>query len=232
LAYNEDKVSDETNKRPSLMEKRVKVFHDELAARRFHYTLYDKRKIWGRLKAEENIWLGHQIVGLENAVVLDAGCGPGPHIGLVLEKGAKRVIALDFSSNMLLLVRETYQDERIERICADLRYLPLREETVDYILCLDTLHHLKGENLKIALLGLLHSARGGSSLFIDIKNKGNPVLAWRYRKKENSYLPGTAVTRREIRVIISGLSVIEKEKGIGFALKSLSPYIIFKLRKL
>jgi len=214
------------------MEKRVKVFHDELAARRSHSTLYDKRKIWGRLKAQENVWLSHEIVGLADAVVLDAGCGPGPHIGLVLEKGAKRVIALDFSSNMLLLVRETYQDERVERICADLRYLPLREGAVDCVLCLDTLHHLKGENRRVALLGLLNSARGGSSIYIDIKNRGNPVLAWRYRKKENSYLPGTAATRKEIRNIISGLSVIEKEKGIGFALKFLSPYIIFRLRRL
>lgn len=232
MACNEDKTSGGAVERPSLMEKRVKVFHDELAARRLHFTLYDKRKIWGRLKAEENVWLGHEIRGLANSVVLDAGCGPGPHIGLVLEKGAKRVIALDFSSNMLLLVREAYQDERVERLCADLRYLPLREGAIDCILCLDTLHHLKGENLRIALHGLLHSARGGSSLFIDIKNRGNPVLAWRYRNKESSYLPGTAATRKEIKDITSGLSIIEKEKGIGFALKSISPYIIFRLRRL
>jgi hypothetical protein len=103
---------------------------------------------------------------------------------------------------------------------------------VDYVICLDTLHHLKGENRRAAILNLLNSAKRGATILIDIKNKNNPVLYWQYRKRGNSYLPTEASTKREIKQIISSLSIIEKEKGIGFPLKIISPYIVFKLRRL
>jgi SAM-dependent methyltransferase len=214
------------------MEKQVKAFHDELAARRAHHSLYDKRKVWGRLKAEETDWLNHEIESLAGNIVLDAGCGPGPHIGLALEKGASQVIAMDFSQKMLILVAERYHDKRVERLCCDLRHTPLRDGVVDYVICLDTLHHLKGENRRTAILNLLNSAKGGATILIDIKNRNNPVLLWRYRKRGNFYLPTEASTEREIKQIVSSLSIIEKEKGIGFPLKIISPYIIFKLRRL
>jgi len=68
--------------------------------------------------------------------ILDAGCGSGEFA----RKLAKNtIVALDIQKQLLKEIK----GESIHKICADVQYLPLRENSIDYVLSLSLIEHLK-----------------------------------------------------------------------------------------
>jgi ubiquinone/menaquinone biosynthesis C-methylase UbiE len=49
--------------------------------------------------------------------VLDVGCGSGPYSVDFARRGARRVVGVDFSSNMLALAREEARRHEVEEVC-------------------------------------------------------------------------------------------------------------------
>lgn len=63
--------------------------------------------------------------------VLDAGCGPGGSLDILLEHGLNRVLGLDIDRDFLRSARSS----RCPVIQADLCRLPLAEDSVDLVIC-------------------------------------------------------------------------------------------------
>ncbi len=88
------------------------------------------------------------------ARVLDVGCGNGRHVSALLDQNA-RAIGLDFSRSLLLLARQ--RDLRglsgpVPWIEGEAEAIPLRDGSVDAVLCVAVLHHLPTVPNRIAAL--------------------------------------------------------------------------------
>jgi ubiquinone/menaquinone biosynthesis C-methylase UbiE len=82
------------------------------------------------------------------AVLLDAGCGPGTYSRVLLGDGYN-VIALDYSENMILRARrkltETSSDGRggsVMFAVSGVEQLPIRANALDLVLCLGVFQHI------------------------------------------------------------------------------------------
>jgi len=71
-------------------------------------------------------------------VIVDVGCGAGAFSRALARQG-RLVIALDIEERLLREIENPY----IEKVCADAHHLPLRDGSVDCVLCLSLLEHLK-----------------------------------------------------------------------------------------
>jgi len=77
------------------------------------------------------------IGNVENAKILDAGCGPGLFSEHFVSDNS--VIGVDFSYNMLTLARK----KGIHSVQADLLKLPFPKNSFDLIFCIETVQHFE-----------------------------------------------------------------------------------------
>lgn len=96
---------------------------------------------------------------LKGRTVLDVGCGKGRAASLALERGARRVVAADFSLAML-----AGADRRARRLACDVRALPFRTAGFDAVVCALVLGHVA--ELESALASLAAVTRSGGWLVI------------------------------------------------------------------
>ena len=94
--------------------------------------------------------------------ILDAGCGTGTHLGLMLRSGSSPV-GLDLSRGMLNVTRGKYPSVPLAQ--ADLNdQLPVRRRAFDAVLCALVGEHLS--NLRLLFREIADSlARGGRFVF-------------------------------------------------------------------
>jgi len=79
----------------------------------------------------------HRLGGKANwgkQLALDIGCGPGRLSGVLLSANF-RTVGIDVSHEMCKASMKRYRQADFEAICADARYLPLKPNTFDHILC-------------------------------------------------------------------------------------------------
>ena len=104
------------------------------------------------------------IPDVDGANVLDLGCGFGWLCRWARENGAKEVLGVDLSANMLTEARKFPQDPAIAYQLADLDILELPPNTYDVAVSSLTLHYLK--NLSGLVAQVYQSLRpGGSFVF-------------------------------------------------------------------
>lgn len=110
-------------------------FFDELAPR------------WDGLKpprdCQPGIERGLALVGsLSGATVVDLGCGTGLLEGYLLPGiGDGRIVAVDFSAEMLALARARHGTDRITWICRDVLETGLPDASTDVVLCFNAFPH-------------------------------------------------------------------------------------------
>jgi len=109
--------------------------------------------------------------------ILDAGCGKGRFAVNFLKCGAQFVLALDISVDMLRITKWRLRGSRLinkngEVVVGDIERLPLRDESFDATVCLETLIHL--QNPQSALWELKRVTRAGGLLFVDVTS-ANPL---------------------------------------------------------
>ena len=68
---------------------------------------------------------------MSGASVVDFGCGTGRYLRRALSKGARLILGIDFSRNMLRVASEKYGNETLSLIQSDLRQLPLSPDMFD-----------------------------------------------------------------------------------------------------
>jgi ubiquinone/menaquinone biosynthesis C-methylase UbiE len=147
--------------------------------------------------------------------VLDVGCGTGillPHLSeKVKEKGS--VIALDFSWNMIFEAKNKSDRSEEEKphlhfINASVEALPLKDQTIDYITCLDTFAHVTDQEKALYVMG--RALKRGGKLFL-AHTLGRKELAERHKlvggEVEHDTLPGDDKMREMMKNV--GLKDIE-----------------------
>lgn len=138
-------------------------------------NIYDDKKFF-----EEYIRLPRQVHGLGDATewpsfrslipdvcgakVLDLGCGFGWHCRWARENGAKEVLGVDVSENMLTRAKGFPQDHAITYQRADLETLELPPNTYQVAISSLTLHYLKNLSGLVAQVYQSLTA-GGSFIF-------------------------------------------------------------------
>jgi malonyl-CoA O-methyltransferase len=84
-----------------------------------------------RLMEVEEHAVRELLPSVSGRAVLDAGCGTGRYLNLLSQAGAADLVGVDRSADMLRFVRT--RAARLVR--ADLRCLPLRDRSVDVVVC-------------------------------------------------------------------------------------------------
>ena len=70
--------------------------------------------------------------------ILDLGCGPGTYLYEILKENNKdQIIGIDFSYEMLVFGRSEYKLRNL--ICADMRYLPITDNSFELLYCMGVL---------------------------------------------------------------------------------------------
>lgn len=106
--------------------------------------------------------LENHLAGLaENAIVLDLGCGHG---SFHYETCRCRVISMD----LVMPQRNGEPMTSVTPVCADSRYIPLRDASVDVVICHHTLEHFQEYKLALSEIARVLSAAGW--LWIAIPN--------------------------------------------------------------
>ena len=111
----------------------------------------------------------------KNALLLDAGCGPGFASALLKEIGYKRIIALDLIESFL-----NFLDlNSINPIVADMCFLPFRQKKFDAILSISSLQwiyrNINNKNMEQDLINLVKS-------FYHVLKKKSKVIVQFYPK--------------------------------------------------
>ena len=105
----------------------------------------------------------------KDKVVLDAGCGKGKHSVIAESFGAKAVAAVDYGRGSIESARRYIKEhakhpENIALIRADIRRLPFKPESFDYVYCIGVLHHLPSP--KEGFLKLVSLVKLGGSMSV------------------------------------------------------------------
>jgi malonyl-CoA O-methyltransferase len=145
--------------------------------------------------AEERAMLALLPAGLRNRAVLDAGCGSGRYLIHALRRGARRVVGVDLSAEMLARASAELRNENeqlrmssdrtnsqfsilnSQLLQASLTAIPLRDKWADLTISGLTIGHV--ERLDAALAELCRVTRpGGTILCSDFHPIGH-ALGWR-----------------------------------------------------
>ncbi|MBI5308964.1 MAG: class I SAM-dependent methyltransferase [Planctomycetes bacterium] len=106
--------------------------------------------------------------------------------------GKKVLIGIDRSDDLLKEAKRIFRDNAIEGV--DLMQgnafqLPFKSKAFDRVVCVNTLLNLPSlDAIETLILELMRVCKVGGKLLIDIRNRRNPYIRWRYRlhaKKEN-----------------------------------------------
>lgn len=93
------------------------------------------------------------------AVVVDIGCGPGTLCECLRLSGSNlQMIGVDASKSMILHAKDAYPE--CQFIQGRAEALPLPSESVDMVVCLNTLHHLPDVDLALAEMLRVLKPRG------------------------------------------------------------------------
>jgi ubiquinone/menaquinone biosynthesis C-methylase UbiE len=106
---------------------------------------------------------------LEGRTVVDLGCGTGLLEGHLLPRvGRGRVLAVDFSAEMLALARARHGSDRITWICRDVLDTPIADGSVDAVLCFDAFPHFPDPAATLREAARWLRARGALLVWHDV----------------------------------------------------------------
>jgi ubiquinone/menaquinone biosynthesis C-methylase UbiE len=97
--------------------------------------------------------------------VLDAACGTGPYVGMVIDAG-RQVVGVDQSTGMLAQARAKYPDVRFEQI--GLQELAF-DHGFDAAMCTDAMEHVPAEEWPLVLGNLRRAVRPGGHLYLTVE---------------------------------------------------------------
>jgi len=87
-------------------------------------------------------------------LVVDMGCGNGRHL-IICAENCKQVIGLDISIKLLYIVNNILIEKNLKNVFilhSDVTYVPIKNETVDAILYIASLHNIQGREKRIQSL--------------------------------------------------------------------------------
>jgi ubiquinone/menaquinone biosynthesis C-methylase UbiE len=149
--------------------------------------------------------------------VLDLPCGTGRFWSLLTEEKDRKIIACDYSQDMIdigMQHRPPTITKRISTLQSSAFQLDLPDGAVDNIFCIRLLHHIGNSKDRLRLLAEMHRV-ARSSVIISLWVDGN-VKSWRRSKLESKR------ARREYqnRFVIPRSQVEKEFEQAGFDIKA------------
>ena len=86
--------------------------------------------------------------------IVDMGCGNGRHL-IICAEYSKHVIGLDLSKELLFIAKNKMEEKNIKNaifLHSDVKFIPIKNETVDAILYIASLHNISGRHNRIQSL--------------------------------------------------------------------------------
>lgn len=108
-------------------------------------------------------------IGWKGKTVLDAGCGTGELPYLIAQKGALRVVGVDYSKEAIGVAQKTYALPNLSYVCEDIKKI---KGKFDVITTLGTLEHV--DDPLGVLRQLKRMLKPGGSLIVTCPNWTNP----------------------------------------------------------
>jgi len=90
----------------------------------------------------------------EEYTVVDIGCGNGRHL-FPCAKQCERTIGVDISRKLLRIVKNKIRKEQLNKIVlihSDMINIPIKDESVDAVMCIASIHNIKGKYQRIQSL--------------------------------------------------------------------------------
>ncbi|MGH7146275.1 MAG: class I SAM-dependent methyltransferase [Nitrospiraceae bacterium] len=87
------------------------------------------------------------VLNKSERVIVEVGCGTGMvTIKMAQRYRDRKILAIDFSPGCLVKLREKLSKQRLENVvplCADARYLPVKSNAADLVVCANLLQHFQ-----------------------------------------------------------------------------------------
>ncbi|MGN1212434.1 MAG: class I SAM-dependent methyltransferase [Christensenellales bacterium] len=141
---------------------REKNIYDNKA---FYQSYIEMRKT--KLNANELIeipTIKKMLPDLNGKTVLDIGCGYGEMSKYFIKKGAKKVVAIDISSNMINLAKKINSHKDIEYLVMNMENLSQLQQKFDFVFSSLAFHYIKDFDKLIADISNILN-KGGELLY-------------------------------------------------------------------
>jgi len=138
--------------------------YSKLEAADFSKTAGDKLR-----KDEADQYLFGLIPERLNGFILDLCCGNGKYSDVLCIRGAEMVVSMDASIDMLTQVENRQNEKALEQICpvqADMRNLPIKYQSFDFILFRHGLAYEPNTSIAGIMLSLRKSLKKGGVILI------------------------------------------------------------------
>ncbi|MFC2002706.1 class I SAM-dependent methyltransferase [Chloroflexota bacterium] len=115
--------------------------------------------------------------GLNNKdklVGLDLGCGLGWYSQKLSIEGYGNIIGLDFSENEIRIAKATYN--HLCFMVGTAKYLPFKNESLDFVYSINMFHHLSAKIQKIAFYEIERVLKPDGYFFLQEINMRNPLF--------------------------------------------------------
>ncbi len=183
----------------------------------------------GKLSANDLIEIPElfELIGnVTNLSILDLGCGTGEHDRKLIGLGAKRVLGIDLSNNMINEAKNTTNEDKIEYKVMSMNDIDLLEEKFDLVISSLAIHYIEDyDSLCKKVYNLLND--GGRFIFscghpmdscailddysnnyVEINNKKYYLISdYNNEGKRTShwYVDGVETYHRNVSHLINGL---------------------------
>lgn len=115
--------------------------------------------------------------------VLDAGCGYGGRSIRISKEFGAHVISIDLSLSCLKTVQSMKSASRLDLIYADVQNLPLKESSIDKIVCADVLEHVP--DVAYTLRGFERALKKSGMIFLLVPSEVSERL---YSRLDSKYI--------------------------------------------
>ena len=106
-----------------------------------------QREIWDRIySCEADKWKKETrtlLNSLKNKTVLELGAGNGKTLSAIMQKGPKKVVAIDISKEAVKRCKKKFENERVEVKEGDAGNLEFEDESFDAVVCYYILNNLE-----------------------------------------------------------------------------------------
>jgi len=198
-----------------------------------HYDMWGKLTGSYNFKVKELKYVTKECAqaSQSGALALDAGCGVGVYSSMLASKGFT-VMGIDASFGMLKKAKALVKGDNVFFIRGSITRLPFRQSEFDLIVCVDTLHHFTRAFFNEAIREFRSAIKVGGVFITDTRNSLNPLLLVQYWLANSKWNQPGGLTL-EARSLMHMKRVLRrhgfrfrKSLGIGFAFRTLAPYIV------
>lgn len=150
-----------------------------------HAPLYGKK--WGLYSNATHQRFMDEFLGLypQSSMILDAACGAGRYLPLLLEK-EHTVIGIDQSEGMILSAQAKYPDVRFEKV--GLQEMPY-QHVFDGAICLDAMEHVCPEDWPLVFGNFHRALKKQGSLYFTVEIAEESDVEQAFNRAQRAGLP-------------------------------------------